>query len=121
MSEINNIPKMSGKVEKLQASFKGQVDKSIEPAEIMEEEKYTASNCELPKASGILGRSQVGKPDTVSSDVDAFLRNPAAVAQAVDFSDAAYADLVSKGAQHPYEDSVLLMDAYKEEFLPEKV
>lgn len=117
MSEINNISKLSGKVEKIQASFKGQTEKTPAPDEILEE-KCEAPNCDIPQASGILGKSMVRKPDSVASDVEAFLKNPDAVKSAVDFSDTAYDALMAQGVEHPYENSALLMGAYGKEFQP---
>ena len=118
MSEINNIPKLSGKVEKIQTSFKGQTDKTAVPEEVIEE-KCDAACCEIPNSSGVIGRSQVGKPDSVASDLEAFFKDPEAVKRAVDFSEAAEDVLTAQGSEHPYEESSVLMGAYNKELQPQ--
>ncbi len=77
--------------------------------------QVTENLSQSPEA--IIGRSQVHKADNLENDVKTMLNNPEMVEKALNFQGLAEQILREKGVDAPYEQSTVLANAFKNEFL----
>lgn len=113
MSEINNLPPQSrGKIE---------AKPTIQAKPLEEDLSCKGSICDCPKCDikpglGVLGQSQVKRPENVATDTEFFMKNPEIVAICDEYFEKTLEKLTADKDPQAYENACVLTDAFAKEF-----
>ena len=112
MSEINNLPKYNGKIEKqLPVQPKAAEIPVCNDEECIECNEKTNVIPDL----GVLGQSQVKKPDNLNADLEFLTKNPELVEISDKYFETTLARLEKEGDPNAYENACLLQSAFAKE------
>ena len=105
-----NVPTPLSGVESMHVSDKETKKKSAE------KDKEVKKNEEVLKNRGILGKSQVSKPDSLSSDLNSEkIRNQKLLNAGNLFFEKVYEDLKAKNSKNPYEEACFILKQFEDE------
>ncbi len=116
MREINNStgnmnPANFQKVE-------SKTDAAHTPEKVQETNSHPNVTEDLSQSpEAIIGRSQVHKADSIENDIKTMLNNPQMVEKTLNFQGLAEKMLRDKGVEAPYEQSTVLANEFRNEFL----
>ena len=111
MTDINNLPNIGGKIEKIQ------------PKPVKIQEECTCADeaiCDCPKSDikageGVIGQSQVKRPESILTDIEFCMKHPELVEKSDIFFELALEDLISKNDPDAYEKACTLTDSFARE------
>ncbi len=110
MSEINNIPKISGDTSKHTDKVSQEKVTNNSPSFEGKQEKCN-TNQKLPQSAEVAGRSLV-KGDNLENDIKFALANPQAINAANDFFEISFGQLLKEGHPNAYEEACAQTDAF---------
>ncbi len=112
MSEINNLPQYSGKIDQ---KINIQPKVVEEPAHKEEDPVVNTNASNVLPDLGVVGKSQVKQADSISNDLNFLTKNPELVEIADKYFDKTLEKLEKEGDPHAYEHACLLSAAFAKE------
>lgn len=112
MTDINNLPNIGGKIEKIQPK----PVKAPEECVCADETVCDCPKSDIKAGEGVIGQSQVKRPENILTDIEFCTKHPELVEKCDTYFDIILSDLIAKNDPNAYENACLLTDAFAKEF-----
>lgn len=110
MSEINNLPANIGKIEPSAVQ-----NKQPRAEECAEHSKGECPKCDINRGEGVIGQSQVKKPENIATDVEFMKKHPELVKLSDEVFENTLQAEIAKGNPNAYEDACIISNGFVKE------